>query len=272
LEIGNFQGHPIGDKWYKLAPNMGEQVPDPKSGSRIYIEAAKDPKLVPPAIIQPYGKVGQSQSGIICEQSSGKFGPFGLQMFCGDQHHSNIARFVLQKVKGRYQGVCIPFREGFSSGVLPMIQAADGSFIVGESNRGWGSAGPKAFGLERVVWTGKIPFEIVNMELTADGYDLTFTQPVDPRTAANPDNYKMTTWRYIYQESYGSPEVDQTVAAITSAKVSPDGKKVHIAVQGLQQGAVHELHVPDLRSSENKPLLHPVAYYTLWQFVEPDKK
>ena len=272
LEIGSFQGHPIGDKWYNLAPNMGEQVPDPKSGSRIYIEAAKDPKLVPPAILQPYGKLGQSQSGIVCDQSDGKFGPFKLQIFSGDQHHSNMARYVLQKVKGHYQGVCIPFREGFASGVLPMIAAPDGSMVVGETNRGWGSAGPKEYALERVVWTGKVPFEIQNMELTPDGFDLTFTEPLDTASASNLENYKMSTFRYIYQESYGSPEVDQTTAAIKSAAVSADRMKVHIVVDGMQQGAVHELHIPDIHSAGGKPLTHPVAYYTLWQFVDPEKK
>ena len=77
--------------------------------------------------------------------SDGKFGPFTHQMFCGDQSHSNIGRFVLQQVKGRYQGVCFPFREGFESGNLPMMQLADGSMIIGETNRGWGSQGSKAF-------------------------------------------------------------------------------------------------------------------------------
>lgn len=272
LEPGNFQGHPIGNKWYDLAPNMGERVPEPTSQSRIYVEAQKDPKLVPPAIIQPYVKVGQSQSGIVCDQSEGKFGPFKLQMFCGDQSHSNVARFILQKVKGHYQGACIPFREGFGSGVLPMIQAPDGSLIVGGTNRGWGSVGPKPFSLERVVWTGKMPFEIFNMDLTPDGFDLTFTEPLDTASASNVDNYKLTTFRYIYQSSYGSPEVDQTVCTVKSAKVSEDRKKVHIVVDGMQLGAVHELHVPNLRSSEDKPLIHPLAYYSLWQFVEGEKK
>ncbi len=272
LEPGNFQGHPIGNKWYSLAPNMGEQVPDPTSDSRIYIEAAKDPKLVPPAIIQPYQKLGQSQSGIVCDQSDGKFGPFKLQIFSGDQHHSNIARYILQKVKGHYQGVCIPWREGFQSGVLPMIQAPDGSLIVGGTNRGWGSVGPKPFSLERVVWTGKIPFEIYDMKLTPDGFDLTFTEPLDTAAASNVDNYKLSTFRYIYRSAYGSPEVDPTVGAVKSATISEDRKKVHIVVDGLQQGAVHELHVPGLRSADGKPVLHPTAYYSLWQFVEPEKK
>ena len=273
LETGNFQGHPIGNKWYDLAPNMGEQVPKtPPAKAESISKPPKTPELYPPAILQPYGKLGQSQSGIVCDLSDGKFGPFKHQMFSGDQHHSNIARYLLQKVKGHYQGVCIPFREGFASGVLPMIQAPDGSIIVGGSNRGWGSAGPKPFSLERLVWTGKMPFEMDDMVLTPDGFDITFTEPVDTASASNVDNYKLTTFRYIYQSSYGSPEVDQTTCSIKSATVSEDRKKVHIVVNGLQQGAVHELHVPNLRNADGKPLLHPVAYYSLWQFVEPDKK
>ncbi len=272
LEPGSFQGHPIGNKWYDLAPNMGPKPEEPTSGSRRYIEAARIPQLYPPAIIQPYAKVGQSQSGIVCDLSEGKFGPFNHQMLSGDQHHSNIARYILQKVKGKYQGTCIPFREGFASGVLPMIQAPDGSIIVGGSNRGWGSAGPKPFSLERLVWTDKVPFEIHDMQLTPDGFDLTFTEPLETASASNPETYKMSTWRYIYQSSYGSPEVDPTTPKIESATVSEDRKKVHIVVNGLQQGAVHELHLPDLRNADGKPLLHPVAYYTLWQFVEGEKK
>ena len=272
LEPMSFQGHPIGNKWYDLAPNMAPRPEDPTSGSRIYVEAAKIPQYYPPAIIQPYQKLGQSQSGIVCDMSDGKFGPFVHQILSGDQHHSNVGRYVLQKVKGKYQGVCFPFREHFASGVLPMIQAPDGSLFVGGTNRGWGSAGPKPFSLERLVWTGKTPFEMYDMKLTPDGFDITFTEPVDTASASNPATYAMNTFRYIYQSSYGSPEVDKTTATIKSATVSEDRKKVHIVVDGMQQGAVHELHVPTLLSAEGKPLVHPIAYYSLWQFVEPEKK
>src|SRR5437588_1283252 len=36
LEPGSFQGHPIGNKWYNLAPNIGPRPKDPESGSRIW--------------------------------------------------------------------------------------------------------------------------------------------------------------------------------------------------------------------------------------------
>ena len=50
------------------------------------------------------------------------------------------------------------------------------------------------------------------MHAKPDGFELTFTEPVDPKTAGDPESYTMQTYTYIYQSTYGSPEVDQTHA------------------------------------------------------------
>ena len=73
----------------------------------------------------------------------------------------------------------------------------------------------------------------------------------------------MSTYTYIYQSAYGSPEVDHTEPKITKAVVGEDGKSVRLYVDGLQEGHVHELHSEGVRSQEGLPLLHPEAYYTL---------
>jgi hypothetical protein len=189
-------------------------------------------------------------------------------MFIGDQHHSNLTRGVLEKVKGRYQGACIPFREGFASGVVPVIQAPDGSLFIGGTNRGWGSVGPKEFALERVVWTGKVPFEIYDMKVKPDGFELTFTEPMDKAVASDAANYDLKTYTYVFQSDYGSPEVDKTTPTVKSATVGEDGKSVRLVIDGMQIGHVHDLRVEKLRSKEGKPLLHPVAYYTLWNLPD----
>jgi hypothetical protein len=267
LVEGGFVGHPGGFRWYdearKLNPNVGPTPTVPKSGSRIMTEAKRVPQLVPPAILFPYGKMGQSASGIECDLSGGKFGPFEKQMFVADQTHSTVMRVFLEKVNGRYQGACFPFRAGFGSGNVPIRFAPDGSLFVGGTNRGWGSRGPKAFALERLVWTGKTPFEIHEMRAKPDGFELTFTQPVDPRTAGDPKSYQLKTFTYIYQASYGSPEVDQTTPTIERVDVAGDGKSVRLHVRGLQQGHIHDLRLPGVRSAGGLPLLHPEAYYTL---------
>jgi hypothetical protein len=268
LQQGAFVGHPAGNKWYSIAPEMGPRPLEPKSGSRFHIEAERLKEYIPPVNLLPHGKVGQSASGIVCDMSSGRFGPFHHHLFVGDQHHSNITRVVLDKVNGRYNSVAIPFRKGFGSGVVPMMQAPDGSFFVGGTNRGWGSVGPREYALERLVWTGKVPFEIFDMKITPDGFELSFTEPLDPASASNPAAYKLSTYTYLFQADYGSPEVDKTTPTINSATLSPDAKKVRLIIDGLQIGHVHELHVDDLRSANSQSLLHPVAYYTLWNIPQ----
>ncbi len=267
LVPGGFVGHPDSFRWYaearKLNPDLGPMPQRPRSNSRIMVEAKRIPQLVPPAILFPYGKMGQSASGIDCDLSEGKFGPFARQLFVGDQTHSTIMRVYLEKVNSRYQGACFPFRAGFGSGNVPVRFGEDGSLFVGGTSRGWGSRGTKPFAIERLVWTGKTPFEIHDMRARPDGFELTFTSPVDPKTAGDLKSYAMKTFTYIYRAEYGSPEVDQTTPTITRVAVRPDGKSVRLYVNGLQEGHIHELQASGVRSTTGLPLLHADAYYTL---------
>lgn len=264
LSPGKFMGHPGGFPWYSLAePVLGPAPKEPESGSRFVVEAEKIPEYEPPAVLFPYNKMGKSAAGVTCDLSDGKFGPFTGQMFVTDQSFSTVMRVFLEKVNGHYQGVCIPFREGFASGSLGLEMTPDGKMFVGGTNRGWGSRGTKPFSVERVEWSGKLPFEIYEMRAMPDGFELTFTEPVDPATAADVKSYTMQTYTYIFQASYGSPEVDHTTPTITSAKVSKDGLSVKLMIDGLQAGHVHELKAAGVKSSKGLPLLHADAYYTL---------
>src|SRR5688500_13830712 len=108
-----------------------------------------------------------------------------------------------------------------------------------------------------------IPYNAKEMLALPNGFELTFTGSVDAATAADPASYNLITYTYIYQSSYGSPEVDGTEPKITKIEVAPDGKKVRLTIDKLQEGHVHELHLDGIRSSSGQPLLHPAAYYTL---------
>ncbi|MFT4559134.1 MAG: hypothetical protein ACI92S_004524 [Planctomycetaceae bacterium] len=263
LRPGSFQGHPGGNRWYETTSVIGPKPVEPKSGSRMMVEQPKIPELVPPAIYFPYKKMGQSASGVACDVSGGKFGPFTDQLFVGDQTFSTVMRCNLEMVNGFYQGACFPFREGFGSGSLAVQFTSDGSMFVGGTNRGWGSRGRQPYALDRLRWTGKVPFEIHEMKAKPDGFELTFTQPVDRETAANIESYKLGTYAYIFQAAYGSPEVDHTTPTIDRVEVSDDGQAARLFVTGLQRGHVHELHCDGVKSKAGLPLLHSEAYYTL---------
>lgn len=263
LKPGSFQGHPGGFEWFKMTDAIGEKPTEPESGSRIMAEAKKITEFEPPVILFPYKKMGQSASGIACDTTNGKFGPFKNQMFVGDQTYSTIMRCYLEEIEGHYQGACFPFRSGIGSGTLGVEMTESGAMFVGGTNRGWGSRGNKPFSLDRITWNGKVPFEILEMKARPDGFELVFTEEIDPATVGNLDSYKLQTYTYIFQSSYGSPEVDHTFPKITSAKVGADKKSVILTIDGLQEGHVHELMSAGVRSKAGLPLLHNEAYYTL---------
>ncbi|MEI7684190.1 MAG: hypothetical protein WCL32_04130 [Planctomycetota bacterium] len=273
LTVGGFVGHPDSFKWYKEpeAKYLGEAPVVPKSGSRQMVEAKKIPQFYPTCVMFPYAKMGNSASGLDVDVSGGKFGPFENQLFVGDQTHSIIMRVTLEKVNDKYQGACYPFRQGFGSGVVPVRFAPDGSVFAGGTNRGWGSRGNKSFSIERVVWTGKVPFEIHEMKAKPDGFELTFTKPVNPESAGKVDSYAMKTFTYVYQSAYGSPEVDHTKPTIAKVEVAKDNKSVRLYVDGLQEGHIHDLVAAGVRSADGEALLHSQAYYTL-NYIPGSKK
>jgi glucose/arabinose dehydrogenase len=264
LVPGSFQGHPGGNSWYEKAPNMGPRPVEPNSKSRMVVERERVKQLLPPAVYLVHGKIGNSSSFIVCDQSGGKFGPFQKQLFVADQSHSNIARVFLEEVNGVKQGVVFPFLKGFKSGLIGgRMDDATGQIFAGGSDRGWGARGGKPYCFERVNWTGKVPFEVLEMRAKEDGFELTFTKPVDPATAGNPASYSMLAFTYIYQAEYGSPEVDEVKPKITGVTVAPDNKTVRLTVDTLTKGHIHQLHLDGVKSAEGNPVLHPVAYYTL---------
>jgi hypothetical protein len=242
---------------------MGPRPETPRSGGRLLDEAARIPEFEPPVILFPYAKMGQSASGIVCDTTGGKFGPFAGQLFVGDQTFSTVMRCFLEEVHGRRQGACFPFRQGFGSGTLALEFHPEGPLFVGGTNRGWGSRGTLPFAVERVNWSGRTPFEIHEMRVRPDGFELTFTEPVEIASASRPESYTLQTYTYIYQSAYGSPEVDHTTPTLSAARVSNDRRSVHLVINGLQLGHIHELHAPGVRSDDGRPLLHDAAYYTL---------
>ena len=263
LKPGSFQGNPQGNKFYADTKAIGPRPTEPNDKSRILSERKRIPEFVPPAVVFPHAKVGHSPSGIAADTTGGKFGPWEKQLYVGEQTKSEVQRVCLEKVNGLYQGAVFHFLKGFEAGIVPVRQAEDGTLFVGGTNRGWASSGTKAFTFERVRWTGKTPFEMQTISALKDGFEVTFTEPVDPATAGKAESYSMDAWTYIYQAEYGSPEVDQARPKITAAEVSADKKKVRLKVDGRVQGHVHHLKAAGVKAASGAKLWHDEGWYTL---------
>jgi len=229
----------------------------------------KVPGFCPPAVWFPYVKMGQSTTGIRCDETGGKFGPFEKQMFVGEFVISGVNRVFLETVGGEYQGACFPFVKDLQCGVLAVNFLSDGSMIVGESNRGWNSSGNRPFGLQRIVPTEQAPLEVRKMEATRDGFRFTFTLPVNRKSLGKVTGQSYT---YIYQAKYGSAEVDPQPLVFDDGTLSADGRTLTVRCAGLREGFVHEVRLPELRSETGIPLWHRDAYYTLNRRPEKQAK
>jgi azurin len=265
VEKGDFTGNVSGLVW-SGEPNSPvklkvEDIPD--TGEPKFEVAKRVPGLKTPSVWFPHTILGISTSDILSAEGKAKMGPFEGQLFVGDQGNSKIMRVALEKINGVYQGVVFPFREGFSSGILRMRWGSDGSMFVGMTARGWAATGRSLYGLQRLEWNGKIPFEMKTVSAKPDGFEIEFTQPVDAKTARDVASYHLSTFTYRYHHIYGSPVINLSERQVKAIELSPDRTRVRLVLDSLKEGYIHEISAEGVVSDSNNALLHKTGYYTL---------
>ncbi|MEZ5303606.1 MAG: hypothetical protein R3F11_23635 [Verrucomicrobiales bacterium] len=255
MKAGRFHGHPCSLAYH----------PDFEGKDLNKISAEEYAKLrTPPAVWIPHGELACSPGNPEWDTTSGKFGPFAGQIFIGDQTRSNVFRVALEKVGGEYQGCAINMIDSLQSGAIRLAFAPDGSLWVGETSRGWGSAGGAPYGVQRIVFDGKAkPFEVHSVLLEKDGFTVRFTEPANGE-AAKPESYRAASWGYLYHGNYGSPKVDERQLDVSKVALSADKKSARLTVGGLEAGRVHRLDFADqIRAAEgDAKLTSRIAYYT----------
>lgn len=219
-----------------------------------------------PAICFPHGLMANSPSQPLCDTTKGEFGPFAGQMLVGEMNRARIMRVMMEKVDGALQGACVPFYDdaGLKRGNNRLAFAPDNSLWIGHNDHGW--AGEK--GIQRMTWNGKVPMEILKINLTRTGFDLTFTRPVDPATAGKPEAYQFKRYFYNYHRPYGSKQYDVSPVEVLEAKVSEDRTKVSLKLKELKAWRVHELNIKGVTAEDGKPVLNTLVVYTLNRLLE----
>ena len=273
LEKGDFAGNAGGLWWTKEpeSPLKFTTVKDiPDTGEPMFEAAKKMKSLKLPAVWFPHALMGISTADMIEDETGGKFGPFQGQYFVYDQGQSKAMRMTLEKVNGKYQGACYPFREGFQSGTLRARWGNDGSMFVGQTSRGWGSTGKDLFGLQRLVWNGRMPFEMKTVSARPDGFEIEFTMPINRESAENLKSYELKSFIYKYQHQYGSPIINQEVTPLRGVIVSEDRMKVRLVLDNVRQGYIHQVMASGIMNDEGQTLLHDMSYYTLNEIPSGD--
>lgn len=262
VKEGKFYGHPASLVWQKEWAGRNPFVSPVAELDKIRTRAA---------VLFPQGIMANSPSQPLCDITQGKFGPFAGQLFVGEMNRDRIVRVMLETVAGELQGAAIPFidGQGLRKGNNRLAFAPDGSLWVGQIAFGW--AGDQ--GIQRIVYKGDLPADVLMMNLTKTGFDITFTQPVDKSKALESNNYSFRHYYYKYQRKVKNAGADitdqQDVQAVPVNKitVSPDGMKVSITLGTMKAGYVYELKLGDLTTAKGRPLDNKLICYTLNKLI-----
>lgn len=257
VEEGKFYGHPAGLIWKEDFPRV---VP-------IKLPVATlDSMRTKESVQFPHGYFANSATQPIWDNTNGKFGPFTGQMLVGDMDHKYAMRVLLEEVGGALQGACIPMNFGSKMriGNNRLVFAPDGSLWVGQNDHGW--AGSR--GIQKITWKGKTHLDIMAMNLTKTGFDLTFTLPLNEDAAKDLANYKFKRYSYEYHQAYGSKQFDLQEIPVKSLKLSADHKKVSIELADMKAGYVYELQAGDLKTNDEKYLFNKIICYSLNKTLE----
>ena len=226
--------------------------------------------FAPPAVWFPRALSTSTSGGTTIPD--GCFGSFAGQLLVGDFGTSSILRVALERVNGEWQGAVWPFARGFASGVNRLAFGSDGKLYVGELRRGWASSGPQEFALERLSFLGQAPFEVREVRARPDGFELAFSEPFDPASAAEPQNWDVSQFIYKFHATYGSPEVNHegkensaTPIQVVRAQISEDHRRVQLKLSGWKEGYVTLVRSKTVKSTQGAALWHDAFYYTLNQ-------
>ena len=252
VEEGKFYGHPASLVWQQGW----------KLGSPFQLRIGMlDSMRTRAAVLFPHGIIANSPTQPLVDNTKGKFGPYQGQFFIGEMNEGRIIRVMLEEVGGKLQGACIPFLDGsgLRKGNNRLAFAPDGSLWTGQNAHGW--LGDQ--GIQRIVFTGEKRFDILTMNLTNNGFEITFTEPLDKVLASDSANFRFRRYSYAYHSKYGSDQLDNQVVKVVGIAISDDRKKLKVDLGDMKAGYVYELKLGNVRSAEGQPLTNKIICYTL---------
>ncbi|MDF1825260.1 MAG: PmoA family protein [Verrucomicrobiales bacterium] len=204
----------------------------------------------------------------VFDTTEGNFGPFAGQMFIPDQSGEHIVRLMRELVDGAWQGAARTFieKDGLRRGNNRLAFSPSGDTLyVGQTGRGWGNLSE---GLQRIRYTGKEPFEVLQCALREDGFQLRFTRPIKDGEAITVERY-----RYLYGYSYGGDELETAEIELASTALDEGSSSVNLIFADtaeLLPNHQYRIRVDGVSSKDGEAELSGSLVYTLNRLVRPE--
>ncbi|MHC4994342.1 MAG: DUF7133 domain-containing protein [Planctomycetota bacterium] len=255
VEENRFYGHPASLVW-------GDQFDFKGDPYKIPIEEL-DTVRTRAAVVFPHGSMANSPTEPLLIETGGRFGPFEGQMLIGEMNQPRIIRLMLEEVDGVVQGACVPFFDGppMRMGANRMSFGPDGSLWIGHTERVGKWIGGN--GMSHITFTGRVPMEVKTMSLKRDGFELTFTRPVDAEVAGDPANWPLKRYYYKYHQDYGSDQFDLQDVKAPAVEVSADGLSVRLKLDEVKAGYIYELSASGITDRNGNGVVNGFVCYTV---------
>ncbi len=196
------------------------------------------------------------------------FGPYEGHLVGCEMNGRCLVRMSLQVVDGQYQGAVYPFslpmgstKENFEGPIVCKV-APNGDLYIGNlHDSGWGG-GNNTGSIVRIRPTGTWPLGIAEVRATADGLEVVFTKPVDPKLALDKSNYSIRSYIRTPTPAYGGDDQEEKNESIESLRYDAQLATVRIGLAKLREGAVYELNIKAI-GPDASGLLPSQCHYTM---------
>lgn len=174
------------------------------------------------------------------------FGPLSGQLLHSSYGQSRLYLVLKEEAGGQMQGGVVPVLPTFDSGICRMRFREKENALYLTGLRGWQTNASKDAGFYRVRYTGKKANLPVDLKARPGQLDLTFSDPLDKRTAGDVDSYVIRHWNYRWTGNYGSEHYSiadpkqkakkgaEEEVEVQSASVSEDGRTVTLKIDNLR--------------------------------------
>lgn len=196
------------------------------------------------------------------------FGPFEGDLIGCEYNGLSLIRMSLQKVNGQFQGAAYMFSrtpakdEATFEGPVCCAVSPDGALYVGSiHDSGWGG-GQNTGSIVRLQPDGELPLGIDEVRATPFGFEIVFTQPVEPKLAVNKTNYNIRSYRRVSTPAYGGDDQDEQSETTEKVSLSDDCKTASVTLKDLREGCVYEINI-DAVGNTPSPLFPSQAHYNM---------
>lgn len=183
--------------------------------------------------------------------TSTNWGPYSGELLHMSYGQCKLYHVLKEQLpNGQMQGGVVQIPVRFTSSAMRgVFNPVDGQLYVAGLH-GWQTVAVNVTGFDRIRYTGKPVHAVIGLHVVKKGVELTFSQPLDPASAADLQNYDVKRWNYARTEQYGSPEFfvsnpkqqGREPVNITAAKLSPDGKTLTLEFEDFRPAMQESIH------------------------------